>query len=109
MYKDVATADMRRVSRSVIGGTGKTDIFRRRSWSLGEIMLFLKSVSLPQPEGAAVQHAEHQSAVGDLSETKQQRTTLHGERTPSCRGAAAKATPGHGQQAPYHQEPEDGT
>ena len=60
-------------------------------------MLFLKSVSLPQPEGATVQHSEHQSAIGDLSETKQQRTTPHGERTPSCRGAAAKATPGHGQ------------
>lgn len=97
-YKDVAKADMRRVSRSVIGGSGKTtNIFSHRSWSLGEIMLFLKSVSLPQPEGAAVQHAEHQSAVGDLSETKQQRATPHGERTPSCRGAAAKATPGHGQ------------
>jgi L-aminopeptidase/D-esterase-like protein len=97
-YKDVATADMRRVSRSVIDGTGKTtNIFSHQSWSLGDIMLFLKTVSLPQPEGAAVQHAEHQSAVGDLSETKQQRTTPHGERTPSCRGEAAKATPGHGQ------------
>lgn len=98
MYKDVATADMRQVSRFVIGGTGKTtNIFSHRSWSMGEIMLFLKSVSLPQPEGAAVQHAEHQSAVSDVSETKQQRTTPHGKRTPSCRGAAAKATPGHGQ------------
>lgn len=97
-YKDVATADLRRVSRSVIGGTRKTtNIFSHRSWSLGEIILFLKSLSLPQPEGAAVQHAEHQSAVGDLSETKQQRTTPHGERTPSCRGAAAEGTPGHGQ------------
>jgi len=97
-YMDVAKADMRRVSRSVIGGSGKTThIFSHRSWSLGEIMLFLKSLSLPQPEGAAVQHAQHQSAVGDLSETKQQRTTPHRERTPSCRGAAAKATPGHGQ------------
>lgn len=97
-YKDVAKADTRRVSRSVIGGTGKTtNIFRYRSWSLGEIMLFLNSVSLPQPEGAVVQHAEHQSAVGDVSETKQHRTTPHGERTPRCRRAAAKATPGHGQ------------
>lgn len=96
---DVPVADLRRTFRPVTGETGgTTNISSQDSYSVMLYLgLLLKSVSVPQPEGAAVQHTEHQSVVGDVSETKQQRPTPHRERTPRCRGAAAEATPGHGQ------------
>lgn len=68
----------------------------------------MMNVSIPQPQGTAMQHAEHQSLVGDVPETKQQRATPHREGTPFCRGTTAETAPGHGQQASYHQEPQDG-
>lgn len=72
------------------------------------LAVLMMSVSVPQPQGTAMQHAEHQPLVGDVPETKQQRATPHRKGTPCCRGTPAETTSGHGQQASYHQESQDG-
>jgi len=72
------------------------------------LAVLLTSVSIPQPEGAAMQHAQHQSVVCIVPQTQEQRAAPHREGAPRRGGAAAEATPGHGQQTPHHQEPQDG-